>query len=228
MREFRARMRDSVPETEAREGSSLAFWAVAAGAVVVGFGVVLFVPRFYSIQRTSSLPVFQQEVRVETAPVTAGPRPEMPVLGNAERYKGKNVEQMGRIADGVCAQFVQASQVPPAQAEVAMLSCRLTEAPPRYCSGGQRQKIAADIINYFRGLEQANATLAANKVATKIEPDARVIEGIEGLMRLGYLMRPQRDDIGANVPRAYREQFGRVVGNLVVCVEKKPWWQVWK
>jgi len=24
-----------------------------------------------------------------------------------------------------------------------------------------------------------------------------------------------------------REQFNRVVGNLVACVEK-PWWQIWK
>jgi len=220
-------MRESVPEADESEGGKGAFWAVAVGAVVVGFGVVMFAPRFYSVQRTAALPVFQQEVRNEAAPVAAGPPPEMPVLGNVERYSGKNLDQMGRIADGICTQFVQASQLPQAQTEVAMLRCRLTEAPPRYCSGGQRQKITADIINYFRGIEQANATLAANKVATKIEPDAKVIDGIEGLMRGGYLMKPQRDDIGANVPRSLREQFNRVVGNLVACVEK-PWWQIWK
>jgi len=221
-------MRESVPEADEGESGGFAFWIVAGLAVAVGFSVVLFAPRFYSVQRTAALPVFQQEPnRVEVAPVVAGPAPEMPVLGHAERYSGRTVDEMGRIADGVCAQLLQASQTPQAQAEVAMLTCRLTEAPARYCSRGQRQKITADIINYFRGIEQANATLAANKVTTKIEPDVKVIDGIEGLMRGGYLMKPQRDDIGANVSRPLREQFNRVVGNLVACVEK-PWWQIWK
>ena len=44
-------------------------------------------------------------------------------------------------------------------------------------------------------------------------PDLRVVEGVEGLIRAGYLLKPQRDDIGTSVPRAIRERFDRIVGN---------------
>jgi len=46
-------------------------------------------------------------------------------------------------------------------------------------------------------------------------------------MRAGYLNRGHREDIGANVPRAYKERFARVVGIKSPC-PAPPWWAVWK
>jgi hypothetical protein len=230
VREMRARLRDASPAPVSNAGGGgVPFWAVAAGAMIVGFAVVLFAPRLYSVQRTATLPAFQQAASRSDAASAEVPlvTPENPALRDPNRYVGKNVDEIGRIADAVCAQTSRAA------GEIALLACRLTEAPARYCSRAQRQKITADIINHMRGIEQANAALAFNAKASpgalvaKVEPDPRVIEGIEGLMRGGYLMAPQRADIGANVPRPLREQFARVVGSLVACPEK-PWWQVWK
>jgi hypothetical protein len=125
------------------------------------------------------------------------------------------------------------------------LRCLMSEAPARYCVPSQRSKITADIINYFKAIEYRNVaiTLAA-KVATfgpdtrrmanaggtavgQIEVDPRVIEGVEGLMRAGYLQRPQREDIGANVPRPVKDRFARVIGLASPC-PTPPWWAVWK
>ena len=39
------------------------------------------------------------------------------------------------------------------------LACQLTEAPARYCSRSLRQKITANVIDYFRGIENTNMSL---------------------------------------------------------------------
>ena len=54
-----------------------------------------------------------------------------------------------------------------------------------------------------------------------------MIEGIEGLIRAGYLVKAQRDDIGTSVPRALKERLDRVVGNKANCPET-PWWAFWR
>jgi hypothetical protein len=54
-----------------------------------------------------------------------------------------------------------------------------------------------------------------------------VLVAIENLIRAGYLLRPQRDDIGTSVPRAIKERFDRVVGNKLPCPDP-PWWAIWK
>jgi|GEM_PF-2626260 len=127
------------------------------------------------------------------------------------------------------------------------LHCLLTEAPARYCAPSQRSKITADVINYLKAIEYRNVALVlAGRVATigpdgnrlannsgsaapvaEIVVDPHVIEGIEGLMRAGYLQKPQREDIGANVPRPLKERFARVIGNVSPC-PKPPWWAVWR
>jgi len=96
----------------------------------------------------------------------------------------------------------------------------LTEGLPRYCSAIQRSKITAAIINHFRVVEHAAAM-------GKIEVEPRVLTAIEGLIRTGYILKPQRDDIGTVAPREIRERFARVVGNKLPCPDP-PWWAIWK
>ena len=125
------------------------------------------------------------------------------------------------------------------------LACQLTEAPARYCSRILRQKITASIIDYARGIEntnmsmrmyfQAQAVVSLDSSRSRINPDAlgafaadpRVIEGIEGLIRAGYLVKAQRDDIGTSVPRTIKERLDRVVGKKANCQET-PWWAFWR
>jgi len=125
------------------------------------------------------------------------------------------------------------------------LACQLTEAPARYCSRSLRQKITAGVIDYVRGIEntnmsirmyfQAQAVISLDNSRGRVNPDAlgafqpdpRVIEGVEGLIRAGYLLKPQRDDIGTSVPRPIKERLDRIVGNKVHCPET-PWWAFWR
>jgi hypothetical protein len=125
------------------------------------------------------------------------------------------------------------------------LACQLTEAPARYCSPNLRQKITAGVIDYVRGIENTNLSLRiyfkaqaaisldSSRGRTNPEalgafaPDPRVIDGIEGLIRAGYLQKPQRDDIGTSVSRPVKERLDRVVGNKAHCPET-PWWAFWR
>ena len=125
------------------------------------------------------------------------------------------------------------------------LACQLTEAPARYCSTSLRQKITAGVIDYVRGLENTNLSLRMyfraqsvisldssrgrnnSEALGSFMPDPRVIEGVEGLIRAGYLLKAQRDDIGTSVPRAIKERLDRVVGNKAHCPET-PWWAFWR
>jgi hypothetical protein len=125
------------------------------------------------------------------------------------------------------------------------LACELTEAPARYCSRSLRQKITAGVIDYVRGIENTNMSLRMYFQAQSVisldqsrgrinpealgafAPDPRVIEGVEGLIRAGYLMKPQRDDIGTSAPRPIKERLDRVVGNKAHCPET-PWWAFWR
>jgi len=126
------------------------------------------------------------------------------------------------------------------------LACQLTEAPARYCSPSLRQKITAGVIDYVRGIENTNMSLRmyfSAQAAISLDqsrgrinldalgafaPDPKVIEGVEGLIRAGYLLKPQRDDIGTSVPRAVKERLDRVVGNRANCPEPPPWWAFWR
>jgi hypothetical protein len=127
------------------------------------------------------------------------------------------------------------------------LQCLLTEAPARYCSDSQRSKIAANVINYFKAIEYKNVAIGVAARVAAIAPevlrsshnpapaatpgtilvDPRVITGVEGLLRAGYLLKPQREDIGANVPREIKERLSRVVALASPCPQP-PWWAVWK
>ena len=125
------------------------------------------------------------------------------------------------------------------------LACQLTEAPARYCFRSPRQKITAAVIDYVRGIENTNMSLRMYYQAQSaisldhsrgrinpdgigaFAPDPRVIGGIEGLIRAGYLLKAQRDDIGTSVPRPIKERLDRIVGNKAHCPET-PWWAFWR
>jgi hypothetical protein len=254
--DLRAQMREGRtvrPVVASGGGLRIPFGLLAGAAVVAGFLLVLFTPKIYSVQRTAALPAFK-EARQEVAPLAAvaaqpaaaaahppaaAAPPAVPVKSD---YAGKSADEAARIADAVCEQRLASAPQRGQAAVEAKLHCFLTEGTARFCTGGQARKATADIINYFKGIEYTNtAMIVAAKMPgplrppsvdtaqppTPLTPDARVAEAIEGLMRAGYLNRGHREDIGANVPRAYKERFARIVGIKAPCPEP-PWWAVWK
>lgn len=271
--DIRAQLREARHQPVPAEGgrNGVTFWIVAASAVAVGFSVVLFTPRIYSVQRTAALPTFQ-ETRDRIEAESKGEWPGMaPLPSNPARYVGKSADEMGKIADEVCFQRAHATQrhwskTPRlttkdssdfASADTmkhfdALMHCLITEAPARYCSARQRQMIAAEIASYFRGVDQANATTKKLIAEIKVDPhfaatsaemghtpavqqltslkfthDPKVLSGIEGLIRAGYLTAAERSSIGALAPAPIRDRLARVVANVSPC-PKPPWWAVWK
>lgn len=247
--DMRVRLREErghAPAAAKGRAFRIPFGVLAACAIAVGFVVVMFTPKIYSVQRTAALPVFKDvRVRAEEAAQAATP-PAAPLPAAKTDYAGKSPDEAAKLADAVCIQRVAAVQNGPKVAtENERLHCFLSEAPARFCSGSQRRKATADIINYFKGIEYANTALVmakkvmvlpgANRAPMSgadagpvlLTPDERVVGAIEGLMRAGYLMRAHREDIAANVPRAYKDRFARIVGNVLPCPEP-PWWAVWR
>ena len=141
------------------------------------------------------------------------------LLADPARYDGKNADEIGKIAEAICA-----SRRPDGRASLAdqseQLHCLLTEGRARYCSPIQRSRITAAIINHFRIVEHAAAV-------STIAVEPRVLAAIEGLIRTGYLLKPQRDDIGTVAPREIKERFSRIVGNKLPCPDP-PWWAIWR
>jgi hypothetical protein len=253
IQDMRARLREDrgrQPVVAARASLRLPFGLLAGAAVVLGFLVVMFAPKIYSVQRTAALPAFKEsKERIEQPePVAVTP----PTPAAPPQYAGKNIDDIASLADGVCAQRAAAAKGARHGTDGAAnglkivenekLNCFLSEATIRFCAGAQKRKATADIINYFKGIEYTNATLnIAQKVlpvktdpagdtprkATVLTPDPRVVEAIEGLMRAGYLTKGHREDIAASVPRAYKERFAQIAGNKPPCPET-PWWAVWK
>lgn len=250
--DMRAQMREgrgSRPVAVEGGGFKIPFGLVAVAAVAVGFLLVVFTPKIYSVQRTAALPVFKEARQEPAAPAAelaaappvapAPPAAAVPAVAPVKSvYTGKSADEVGKIADAVCErQLVNAPQRGQAAVE-AKLQCFLSEGTSRFCNGSQARKATADIINYFKGIEYTNKAMvmAANmpfrsgdhaQPSTPLTPDPRVADAIEGLMRAGYLNRGHREDIGANVPRAYKERFARVVGIKSPC-PGPPWWAVWK
>jgi hypothetical protein len=238
-------------------GGNLTFYLVAGIAVAAGFGIVLFMPKIFPVQRTASLPVFHETISREAAvaaqsTVTA---PAVPLPASISDYAGKNADEVAAIADTVCARPAAArpNGLPVQQNasfgadtiphENEKLHCFLSEGPARFCAANQSRQATADVINYFKGIEYANAAAAIAAKLTgaparvpgvelappgaKLAPDPRVIVAVEGLMKAGYLSRAQREEIGANVPPDVKHRFALVIANASPC-PKPPWWAVWK
>lgn len=192
LHDIRATLRESRHQPAPAEGgrSGVTFWIVAVCAVFVGFSVVLFTPRLYSVQRTAALPTFQ-ETRDRIEAETKGEWPSMaPLPADPARYAGKSADEMGKIADEVCFHRAHATQrhwsksprltnkdasdfadVDSMKHFDALMQCLTTEAPVRYCSPRQRQMVTAEIASYFRGIDQANMTV--KKVVAEIKVDPR-------------------------------------------------------
>jgi hypothetical protein len=235
IQDVRAQLREIRHQPAASgSGGNLTFYLVAGIAVAAGFGIVLFMPKIFSVQRTASLPVIHETVSRETAGAAkntiAAPAAALP--DDPSGYAGKSAEEVATIADAVCARNPQARPNGAAAQQNASFSadtiphenerlyCFLSEGPARFCAAGQSRTATADIINYFKGIEYANA-------AAKLAPDWRVIVAAEGLMKAGYLSRAQREEIGASVPPDIKHRFAMVIANASPC-PKPPWWAVWK
>jgi hypothetical protein len=264
IQDLRARVRDTSYEPEQKSG--LPFWIVTACAVALGFTVVLFVPRFYTVQRTAALPEGRETAERIEKPVHSAPAVAAPVAAPAPSinaaYAGKSTDEIAKLADSTCMQRATSALLEPKPKSKAgaidafaagqnitddnnRLACQLTEAPARYCSRSPRQKITAEIISYFVAVEQTNASARmvikaqsmvsldtrtrrdANAPIGSFVIDPRVVSGIEGLIRAGYLQKPQRDDINAVAPRPIKERLDRIVGIKTPC-PVPPWWAVWR
>jgi hypothetical protein len=262
LQDLRARLRDTraSPAVSREEGrSKLPFGIAAIAAIAAGFAIVTVTPKFYSVRRTATLPAFnevKQRAEEPAAAPTPAPVATAPIKAD---YTGKSIDEVAGLADAVCAQRVAAAKATPRQAspvasddgsggiriaaENERLHCFLSEGTARFCAPSQRRKATADVINYFKGIEYANASVGAMQKAigrpmgppsgdkapgnVQLAPDPGVVEAIEGLLLAGYLSQGYRDDILSNVPHPYKDRFARVVGNRVPCPEK-PWWQIWK
>jgi hypothetical protein len=234
-------------------GGNLIFCLVTGLAVAAGFGIVLFMPKIFSVQRTASLPVFHEAVSREAAIAVQNAAAAQPA--GVSGYAGKSADEVATIADAVCARGAQArANGMPARQNASFgadtiahenekLHCFLIEGPARFCAANQSRRATADVINYFKGIEYANAaagfaaklTGAPARVpgvesappGARLAPDPRVMVAVESLMKAGYLSRAQREEIGANVPPEVRHRFALVVANASPC-PKPPWWAVWK
>jgi len=260
LQDMRARMRDTrsaAPTVSSGgQGFRIPFGIVAVAAVAIGFAIVTVTPKFYSVQRTATLPAFHEtKARSGGDEPAAAPASAVDMTPIKADYAGKSPEEAASLADAVCAQRVAAARAQPKlrshdaggskiAAENVRLSCFLAEGPARFCIPSHRRKATADIINYFKGLDYANASVGVmrNAVArpmgppsgqampagnVRLVPDPQVVAEIEGLLRAGYIAQGNRDDILTNVPHPYKERFAGIVGNRVPCPEK-PWWQVWR
>ena len=245
---LRAQLRDTRPAPRSSSSSSgggggIPFWAIAAGAAALGFAIVLFTPRFYTMQRTAALPDVQTQRPPEpaesapphaAAPQAAAPQaPEAP----ASRYAGKAPEEVVRTVEVVCDERARvlrgaSSGTSGPKAADEKLHCFLTKAPARFCAPNVKRKATADVINYFKGIEYTNKAIivaaklkgtAADGVLGAATIDPRVVEAVEGLMRAGYLTKAHRDEIAANVPADVKDRFARVIGSTPTC-PKPPWW----
>ena len=181
LQDLRARLRDERGHepVAATGGVKVPFGIVAAVAVALGFVVVMFTPKIYSVQRTATLPTFKEaKERVENPAGSAMMAPVAAPKDDPARYAGKSFEEIGKLADGVCFQRAHAlvphwSKTPRLTTKELsdfadtesikhfdiLLHCLITEAPQRYCSRSQRGMIKSEIITYFRGIEYANASI---------------------------------------------------------------------
>src|SRR5689334_17695596 len=110
LQDMRARMREtrSAPSVSGGEGFRIPFGVVAVAAVAVGFAVVTVTPKFYSVQRTATLPAFQEtKAHGDEPAATSAPVVDMTPI-NAD-YTGKSPEEAASLADAVCAQRVAAA-----------------------------------------------------------------------------------------------------------------------
>src|SRR5437870_10593079 len=98
--DVRARIRETSDEPESN-GSGVSFWIVTAVAIAVGFTVVMFAPRLYTVQRTAALPAFQ-DVRAESSQ-PAQSASVAALAADPLRYVDKSADEIGRIADSICA-----------------------------------------------------------------------------------------------------------------------------
>jgi hypothetical protein len=120
-------------------GFKIPFSVLAAGAVILGFVIVMLTPRLYSVQRTAALPDFKESRERADSSMQAAmtaPAPGLAPQSQAARslatpglappspaqYAGKNADEVAKIADAVCAQRVGSvwsgppSRPPPATA----------------------------------------------------------------------------------------------------------------
>ena len=150
--DIRAQLRE-IRHQPASSGSSgnLTFYLVAGIAVAAGFAVVLFMPKIFSVQRTASLPVFQESVSRAAAVVAqktiTTPAPSaVPQPANMSDYADKNADEVATMADAVCARTAQGhpNGSPGRQSasfsadtilhENEKLHCFLSEGSARFCA----------------------------------------------------------------------------------------------
>jgi hypothetical protein len=124
---------------------------MAAVAGAIAFAVVLLGPRFFTAQRTASLPAFQEAQRqppAEATPVQAvapqapAPAQTMPPAQQS-RYANKTPEDVVRTADAVCEQRSQSVRMG-GQPHRPAAARNASAKPPGSDEGGGHKITAAD------------------------------------------------------------------------------------
>lgn len=235
LHDLRSRLREDVRRGPSSDegGSGKSFGLIfATCGLVIGFALVMFVPRFFQTGGTA------------TVTVRDAPRPEANApVSSAARYAGKNADQIGLIADDVCAQRVKTAKAPRLAGEPLtdflnadglahandQMTCLLTEGPARFCSNAQRRMIVEEVTLYFRGIELANKSGAVKGPDGRgVLPDPRVLSAIEARLRDGQLTTANRDVLSADAPRWVRDRLVKIEPRKATLCPEKPWWQVWK
>ena len=236
LQDIRSRLRDDIRRSPASEDRGRNYTIVfATCGVVIGFALFMFVPRFFQTRETAVI----RDVSVS--------QPADARVADGGRYAGKAPDEIGALADEVCAQHSpgqlgKAPRLADAAADFLnadgmkrineQVQCLLTEGPMRFCSAAQQRMIVGEITLYFHGIDQANRQFGAlrgadtRKGMDEIVPDPRVITALEARLRDGLLTTANRDMLSGEAPRWVRDRLVKIEPRQSLC-PAKPWWQVW-
>jgi hypothetical protein len=198
LRENRSISAPRVTVTADGTGGGLLFWIMAAVAGAIAFAVVLLGPRFFTAQRTASLPAFQEAQRPASAEAVAPAPPALPQPAPVQavpiqqpapapvqatppaqqsRYANKTPEDVVRTADAVCEQRSQSVRM---GGQPQRPAARNASARPQGADEGGGHKITAADEKLHCFLTEAVSRFCAPNQKRKAAADAiNYFKGIE-------------------------------------------------
>jgi hypothetical protein len=256
MDDLRARLRDADRQSPGVESyAHLYLGALAFLGFVIGAAVVLFLPT--SAPTTPSAPASTIQNAKNSESVREPPLPAKTSAATGVDYTADPVK-LASAADGVCyaraqARYPSVSRTPRLSSIDAsafdlkeikhfneVMTCLLTESPVRYCAPSERTMITAEIITYFRSVDNLKKALAAKSPAEKngspgdepekagaAEVDAGVVAAIGARLRDGLLRREDFDRMKGSMPPRIRDRLAAVPIGKSHC-PAPPWWAFWQ
>jgi hypothetical protein len=239
LQDIRSRLRDDVRRgSSSDEGGGKYMLVIVGCGLIIGFALFMFVPRFFQSGSGTAAVHDIGSVRIDTR------------LTDGGRYSGKSPEDAAALADEVCA-IRTPGRVPGKPSRLGdagtdfltpegikrihdQMSCLITEGPMRFCLNAQRKMVVNELTLYFQGIESANRAFGVirgntgrKSISDDINPDPRVLAGLEARLHDGQLTVANRDMLSGEAPRWVRDRLVKIVPRQNLCPEK-PWWAVWK